>query len=228
MKVVEIFETIQGEGIYTGAITTFIRFAGCSLQCDSCDTKYSWNHKDKEDVGVPYIVDQIQKISPNPRHICITGGEPLEQPQEEVFSLLQALFTWHGVSQLQSIVIETNGSQDITWLFNKPFRRITSLSVDFKLPSTGKTDKMLTDDFKYLEPTDLIKFVCAGECDFQYALRVLSVLKDFDTCRPVVLFHSLGGGVNGWLPQLVLDNRNLIEFFDVRTNVQLHKLFEVR
>ena len=228
MKLSEIFETIQGEGIYTGTITTFIRFAGCTLHCPECDTKYSWSDADKEDVGVPYIIEQVQKISPFVRHICITGGEPLEQPQAEMFNLLQTLFTYHGVAGLDSIVIEINGSRDITWLFNKPFRRITSLSVDFKLPSTGKSDKMLTDDFKFLEPRDLIKFVCAGEEDFCYALKVLDTLKKFEKCHPVILFHALGGGINNWLPKLILANRNYIQHFDIRTNVQLHKLFEVR
>ena len=42
MKVIEIFESIQGEGRWMGTPVTFIRLAGCNLHCSWCDTKESW------------------------------------------------------------------------------------------------------------------------------------------------------------------------------------------
>ena len=41
MKVVEIFDSIDGEGIRAGAPATFIRLAGCNLRCTYCDTVYA-------------------------------------------------------------------------------------------------------------------------------------------------------------------------------------------
>ena len=41
MKVIEIFDSIDGEGIRTGQCATFIRLAGCNLRCSYCDTVYS-------------------------------------------------------------------------------------------------------------------------------------------------------------------------------------------
>ena len=43
MKVVEIFKSIDGEGIRAGFPVTFIRLAGCNLRCEYCDTTYSYD-----------------------------------------------------------------------------------------------------------------------------------------------------------------------------------------
>jgi 7-carboxy-7-deazaguanine synthase len=230
MKVQEIFETVQGEGIYSGAITTFIRFAGCSLKCEHCDTKYAWTVEDHlTDVGVPFIIDAVLSISRTPRHICITGGEPLEQPQQELFNLLQTLQGWHGTRGLESIVIETNGSQDVSWLLDKPFRTITKLSVDYKLPGSGKHSKMIHDNFKRLTKGDVIKFICDGEDDFKYAVNfAMTELEQPAQQAPILLFHAMGGKPSDWLSAAVLEATDMIERFDVRAGVQLHKLLNVR
>ena len=47
MKVIEIFESIQGEARNQGKLTTFIRLAGCNLDCSYCDTRYA---KDSEEI----------------------------------------------------------------------------------------------------------------------------------------------------------------------------------
>ena len=38
MKVVEIFQSIDGEAFNAGKITNFIRLSGCNLRCNYCDT----------------------------------------------------------------------------------------------------------------------------------------------------------------------------------------------
>ena len=228
MKVMEIFSTIQGEGLFSGAVTLFVRTAGCSLRCPECDTKYAWENKDIAEVGAPFVIDQILDICARPRHICITGGEPFEQPKSDLFNLLQIFHGWVGRRGLQSVVIETNGAQDVSWLFGKPFRPITHLSVDYKLPSSGKQDSMIFSNFTKLGSTDVIKFICANPDDVAFAGGILQKLAGNVESCPVILFHSLGGQPANFLPRMILGWEGLLERFDIRVGVQLHKLFRVR
>ena len=41
MKVVEIFNSIEGEGKRAGLPCTFIRLFGCNLNCSYCDSRYA-------------------------------------------------------------------------------------------------------------------------------------------------------------------------------------------
>ena len=99
MKVVEIFDSIQGEGYHMGVMCTFVRFAGCNLSCSFCDEakKYS---KAKE-----MTIEQIVKKC-NQQIVVLTGGEPtIQLGLEELVSAL------HRVGY--SVHIETNGINDV-------------------------------------------------------------------------------------------------------------------
>lgn len=78
MKVNEIFESIQGEGLHIGCSALFIRLQGCNKHCSFCDTKYA----QREGVDMR-IVDIIPKIrhSSSP-YVVFTGGEPMLQQWE--------------------------------------------------------------------------------------------------------------------------------------------------
>ena len=89
MKVTEIFESIQGEGIYTGADTTFVRFAGCSTGCARCDTMYAWDPDSGEDYDPDRLFLTLGGMRPT--KICLTGGEPLEQDPIQLAKLVSSL-----------------------------------------------------------------------------------------------------------------------------------------
>lgn len=77
----EVFVSIEGEGIFAGTKTLFIRFSGCHLRCYWCDTKYSLSPKS----GKTYTIDEAKhliyrKLQPNIFKVNFTGGEPLLQP----------------------------------------------------------------------------------------------------------------------------------------------------
>jgi 7-carboxy-7-deazaguanine synthase len=79
MKISEVFSSIQGEGILAGVPSLFIRTSGCNLRCSWCDTPYaSWN-PEGDDLSVDRIVDWIGQ-HPVYRHVVLTGGEPMIQP----------------------------------------------------------------------------------------------------------------------------------------------------
>jgi organic radical activating enzyme len=66
----EIFSTIQGEGRNTGLPATFIRFAGCNLNCPWCDTR----RQAKDFLALPEIMAKVRKF--RNRAVIVTGGEP--------------------------------------------------------------------------------------------------------------------------------------------------------
>ena len=69
-KINEIFYSLQGEGFYTGKPSVFVRFSGCNLKCDFCDTA----HEDGKLMSDEEIIEEISKYPAN--NIIITGGEP--------------------------------------------------------------------------------------------------------------------------------------------------------
>ncbi|MBN1405468.1 MAG: 7-carboxy-7-deazaguanine synthase QueE, partial [Candidatus Omnitrophica bacterium] len=64
-NVLEIFSSIQGEGIYVGERQIFIRFAGCNLNCVYCDTK---NNKKPFNLSASQILAQVKKLNKEKIH----------------------------------------------------------------------------------------------------------------------------------------------------------------
>ena len=94
MKISEIFSSIQGEGIHAGKPSVFLRTALCNLKCVWCDTKYTWDwdnydySKEVHELPIEKVIEKIKEFEP--KHIVITGGEPLIQ-QNDIASLLSKL-----------------------------------------------------------------------------------------------------------------------------------------
>jgi len=80
--VVEIFQSIQGEGIYSGMPVNFIRLAGCPLACDFCDTDYAPREKLTS-------FEIVSKLNPQFPTAVITGGEPTAHKLSELVGELR-------------------------------------------------------------------------------------------------------------------------------------------
>ena len=89
VSLIEIFDSIQGEGKYVGARQIFVRLAGCPLGCDYCDTDYAVKSTFKTDGTVyknPVDAEQLFDILfkhflfTDYHSISLTGGEPLLYP----------------------------------------------------------------------------------------------------------------------------------------------------
>jgi organic radical activating enzyme len=79
-QVAERFKSIQGEGVYAGTPMAFIRFVGCSVGkkvCQHCDTDFEKSYEHLG--GGEYSIEELFDWAKPYQHICLTGGEPLDQ-----------------------------------------------------------------------------------------------------------------------------------------------------
>ena len=77
-RIAETFYSIQGEGATAGVPAVFVRLQGCSVGCQWCDTKYSWDPSAGREVELPALLEEVAAFPC--RRVVITGGEPLESP----------------------------------------------------------------------------------------------------------------------------------------------------
>lgn len=77
MRIAEIFASLQGEGLLAGTPSTFVRLSGCNLRCVWCDSPAtSWAPQ-----GTATALDELVRFcAAGPRHVVLTGGEPLLFP----------------------------------------------------------------------------------------------------------------------------------------------------
>jgi organic radical activating enzyme len=99
LEIVNVWDTMQGEGPYAGTPAMFVRLAGCNLQCGFCDTDYT---TDRKRLHINEIVNQIEATRPPPHLVVITGGEPFRQNIGPFVSLLRR--------EGYLVQIETNGT----------------------------------------------------------------------------------------------------------------------
>jgi 7-carboxy-7-deazaguanine synthase len=134
LQLSEIFYSIQGEGLWTGAPAVFVRLAGCNLACDFCDTDYSMKSFARPDE----IVAMVREAGGDCPMVVLTGGEPLAQ--SETPALIEALRR-----DGRRVHIESNGTiyvelpEDV-WLCVSPKER-----VDPRMAQRANEAKLIVD-----------------------------------------------------------------------------------
>ncbi len=205
LRVAEVFESLQGESVHAGFPTLFLRLSGCSLGCAWCDTTSA---RDPERGTPTPLEDLVAAASASPfRRVCVTGGEPLEQPG--CGRLLERLV------ELGKIVsLETNGAESLA-----PVPYEVHAVLDWKPPSARAAKPFLEENLDRLKPSDEIKFVVDDETDLAHALaadRRHDLARRFlVSLSPTPRFLAAGGCAGR-----ILESRR-----DFRLNVQLHKTF---
>lgn len=156
MKVNEIFYSIQGEGTYTGYPAIFVRFSGCNLKCQFCDTNFA----EYTEMNEHEIVLEVMKQSSSCKFVVLTGGEPTLQVNSKLLGLLH--------DKGYYIAMETNGTNEIPagvdWVTCSPkcqFVNNGKLTIkecnELKLVYTGNnevSDFGIKADYYYLQPCD--------------------------------------------------------------------------
>jgi len=205
MKVIEIFDSIEGEGKRTGQLATFIRVAGCNLRCSYCDTTYSYDAEDAVEMTIEEIVAKTKYLT-----VTVTGGEPLIH--EDIEELVTALCL-NGCQ----VNIETNGSVYLgTAVFLNPALDIF-MTMDYKCPSSKMEKHMNMSNLPALRPIDVLKFVVGS-------------VEDLDRMREVLLTIPIDAQiyVSAVFGKIELDV--IVEYMkefnltDIKLQIQMHKI----
>lgn len=100
--IVEVFESIQGEGTFLGLGASFIRLAGCNLRCPWCDTEHSFDVQAASRLSVDAILGTWRFTQPL---VVITGGEPTLYDLGPLVRELKKLGKY--------VTLETNGTNPV-------------------------------------------------------------------------------------------------------------------
>ena len=208
IPIVEIFNSIEGEGVRAGKLCTFIRTAGCNLRCSYCDTTYSHDVSSATQMTLKEIIDKVEEL--DCPLVTITGGEPLINPEVTV-----SLIPWL-LEKGFDINIETNGSVDINKVTRHRHDKLM-FTVDWKSPSSGMNNHMLTTNPTTMKPKDVLKFVVGSQEDLEEMLRVIQ-----DKLIVAQIFVS---PVFGQIELSdIVDFLKQHKLYNVRLQVQLHKI----
>ena len=202
IRITEIFLSLQGEAMFTGVPSVFIRTTGCPLRCSYCDTAYAFSG------GKKHSIDEIvaQTKSYQVSHVTVTGGEPLAQPN--TIALLESL-----VQQKFIVALETSGALDISQV-PPGVHKI----IDLKTPDSGEEHRNLYANLDLLSDRDQIKFVICSRSDYEWAVEMLARHKLNMFCE-VLFSPSYGQQGPTELAEFIIADR-----LPVRFQMQLHKL----
>ncbi len=142
IPVVEIFESLQGEGYNTGMQAVFLRLGGCNLACPWCDTAYDTFVT----LGEEEVTERVGTFAG--KTLIITGGEPMiHAGLGGLLERFKLLGYWIGV--------ETNGLAAPS----EPCRH----RIDYLAVSPKALYAELYDDDRMVRRADEVRIVVDGD-----------------------------------------------------------------
>ena len=202
LRINEIFHSLQGEADAVGFRTVFVRLTGCPLRCQYCDTEYAFHAGDWLDIDA--VLERVRSFGA--RHVCVTGGEPLAQPN--CLALLTRL-----CDAGFDVSLETSGAMNIAAVDPRVAR-----VVDVKTPGSRESARNLPQNFALLTARDQVKFVICSREDFDWSKAYLSEHGLTGRCQ-VLFSPSFTEVTPTALAEWILADR-----LDVRFQLQLHKV----
>ncbi|MEO1319480.1 MAG: 7-carboxy-7-deazaguanine synthase QueE [Pseudomonadota bacterium] len=202
LRITEVFHSLQGEALASGMPTVFVRLTGCPLRCTYCDSEYAFHGGEWFDFDA--LIARVAGFDAT--HVCVTGGEPLAQPNCRAF-LERLCDAGYDVS------LETSGAIDIAGIDPR-----VSRVVDLKTPASGECLRNRWQNLDALTDHDQLKFVICDRGDFDWAVQCIRERELVGRCT-IWMSPSWGVVEPHELAQWILESG-----LPVRLQLQLHKL----
>jgi 7-carboxy-7-deazaguanine synthase len=202
LRVNEIFHSLQGEANAVGFPTVFVRLTGCPLRCQYCDTEYAFHAGDWHDLQA--VIAKVREFGT--RHVCVTGGEPLAQPN--CLKLLRRL-----CDEGFDVSLETSGAMDVGAVDARVAR-----VIDVKTPDSGEAARNRLENFPLLTARDQLKFVICSRADYEWSKSFIEQHRLGEKCQ--VLFSPSYTQIS----PTTLADWILADRLSVRFQLQLHKI----
>ncbi len=178
-RITEVFDSVQGEGLYVGEKQLFVRFFGCNLKCRFCDTRLdSFMEYDPEE-----LFEELRLYQDQYHSISFTGGEPLLQKDflKEVLKLTRK----HGLRNY----LETNGT--LSSELKEVIDFVDIVAMDIKLPSSTEDFPYWRTHRRFLEIASLkdvfIKMVVCHSTYVEDVINALDLIKEVNPTATIIL-----------------------------------------
>lgn len=222
-KIAEIFDSIQGEGPYIGYRQLFIRFCGCNLLCDYCDTEFDRG----EEYSVAQLINKIKEFNPEVFHsVSLTGGEPLIH-----YEFLKELLPEIKKLNLK-IYLETNGT--LSKSLEDTIDYIDIISMDFKLDSSAKIGELYSKHDEFLGIAKKHNREIFAKIVFDDTLQSFEIDESIKLAQKYNIQLILQPKMEG--DKIKVSHEKIMETFnkfsekyhDTRLIGQVHKFFDIR
>jgi len=220
-KISEVFESIQGEGVYLGERQIFVRFFGCNLECRFCDTRLNTFFECEPEE----LFEMIKKYPRDYHSIAFTGGEPLLQKD----FLKAVLELTHSAGYRN--YLETNGTLFVE--LKEIIDYVDIVAMDLKLASSTGMENYWRAHRHFLEIASrkevFLKAVICTSTEEEDLLDGIKLIKEI-LKAPILVLQP-----NSYEDRISLD-RKLERFRDICINEnipaciipQVHKVIGVR
>jgi 7-carboxy-7-deazaguanine synthase len=184
MWILEIYQSKQGEGLWTGKYSIFVRTLGCALRCRYCDSPYAQqdraeNENEEEGIGANLSAEEIvgRILLLELPHVVITGGEPMQSPEIVELTRLLKDFDYQ-------ITIETSG------IFDAPvFCDLMSISPKLSNSTPLKTTRSFSHEQNRFKPDIVQNLMLRYNYQLKFVVDTPNDLGEIE--KYLSLFHGV-------------------------------------
>ncbi len=228
-EIVDIFSSIQGEGIFLGAKQIFVRFRQCNLACSFCDEMRNAPYKEYTSAELMKEVASLEKASGPHHSVSLTGGEPLLYPE-----FLKIFLKLLRARRIKSY-LETNGT--LPRELASVVELVDIIAMDFKLPSSTGGKEFWKEHLEFLKIASrkkvFVKAVVTPATTGKDIEKAAGVIKKVKGDMPFILQPATPAGAN----DKVVEPAALMNFMgiwsrnnlnNIRVIPQVHKTLGVK